>query len=112
MTRAELAEMYETRGMSTTDIARELDTTANTVAQTLAKHGINLRSRTQGMKAKNRPSIPDCFPSLYQDTELTIAEVADRLGVSVATVHNWRKHLDLEPRSSSARRGCNRSNLA
>ena len=112
MTKTELAEMYEARGMSTTDIAQELDTTANSVARTLAKHAIRLRSRTQGMKAKNSPRTPDCFPSLYQDSALTISEVAGRLGVSAATVHNWRKRLDLEPRSNSARRGGNRSSLA
>lgn len=93
-----LKEKYVEQQKSMSQIADEWDTTIPTVKRSLKIKDIEIRD--SGF-IDNRPkpwSNEDTLRELYHEKGMTQVEVANELGCSNNTIHNWMKKHDIERR--------------
>ncbi|HMQ33008.1 MAG TPA: helix-turn-helix domain-containing protein [Chloroflexaceae bacterium] len=93
-----LHRLYINEGLSQARVAALLGCSAATVANRL--RGCGIRARDGRFKARPLPRAE--LEALYSDELLPMAAIAARLGVSIGTVHNWRRAYGIPAR---ARRG-------
>lgn len=98
----ELRRLYIDEGLSQTKVAALLGCSAATVGLRLRRCGIAARDG----RFRARPIPQALLEELYCAQGLTLTEIAARLGVSVSTVHNWRRACGLPARP---RRGARRA---
>jgi DNA-binding transcriptional regulator YiaG len=98
LTCTELERLYLHEGLSQAKIAAALGCSVATVANHMRHCGI--RARDGRFRARPLPAA--LLARLYSDEGLPLRSIAARLGVSVGTVHNWRRAYGIPTR---ARRG-------
>lgn len=101
----ELHRLYIDEGMSQARIAALLGCSAATVANRLRRCGIPARDG----RFKPRPLPRALLIELYSDEALPLPMIAARLGVSVSSVHNWRRAYGIPTRPRrlpAGRRDC------
>lgn len=86
-----------TDGVSHREIAAALDR---------SEFSVKLKRRHLGLLARRGvgailPAARKSIKALWGDLSLSAGDIAARLGVSVVTVHNWRKLLGLPGRSAA-----------
>ena len=95
-----LREQYEELGMTQAEIAEDLGVSSMVVSRERARCGIETQwSRTRAISA-------DCdeLKELYWDQELTLAEIADDLGVSSMTVYRAMVGCGIDRRTTAGAR--------
>lgn len=90
---SELRARYEA-GQTTTMLARHYHCSPTTIASHLRACGATVRS------SRFRPVqvSEEALRQLYLDERLSVAEIAEQLGVSVSTVYNKRRIYDIPRR--------------
>jgi transposase len=88
----ELRDLYETRGMSHTEIAERLGVSQGTIGNWLKRYGVKSRD----FVTRKFPILDrELLRSLFVDGELSISEIADKLEQSDSVIRHNLRHLDL-----------------
>lgn len=104
----ELQRLYLEEGLSMVALARQLGCSAPTIGRRLRECGVTTRSGRF-----ERREIPyAAFIHLYLEERLSLRVIAERLGVSVGTVNNWRRVCGLPGRRAARRNDEQRSGAA
>jgi len=92
-----LRRMYREEGLSTTEIAEELDCSSSNISKWMQRHGIET-DRAERI-SKNRPRVVDATPEKLTDSvwleekyieqEKSCREIADEIGCSHSAVRGW-----------------------
>lgn len=99
LTCAELERLYVHEGLSQAKVAATLGCSVATIANRMRRCGITARDG----RFKGRPLPAAILAQLYTDERLPLQSIAARLGVSVGTVHNWRRAYGIPTRTRRAR---------
>lgn len=94
LTCEELHRLYVDEGLSQARVAALAGCSAATVALRLRRCGITARDG----RFRGRPIPRALLEQLYSAEALPLPAIAARLGVSVSTVHNWRRACGLPTR--------------
>ncbi len=97
----ELHRLYIDEGLSQARVAAIVGCSAATIALRLRRCGIAARDG----RFRARPIPRALLEALYSAEGLPLPAIAARLGVSVSTVHNWRRACGIATRP---RRGARR----
>ncbi|MEI6180866.1 MAG: helix-turn-helix domain-containing protein [Chloroflexales bacterium] len=97
---AELRHLYLEAHLSMAGIAAILGCSAATVANRLRVCGIPTRSG----RFQSRPVPYPSLVYLYCEEGLPLAVIAAHFGVSVGTIHNWRRAYGIPARGHRQRR--------
>lgn len=91
----EWERLYVKKGWHTTEVGEEFGVPANTVARSLKRRGVELRSVSE---AKRNDDVydEDRLRQLYVKEDLSIPKVADRMSVTYAVVYRALKHFGFE----------------
>lgn len=95
----ELRRLYVEEGLSMATLARQLGCSAPTIGRRLRECGVVTRSG----RFERREMPREALARLYLEERLPLRVIAERLGVSVGTVNNWRRACDLPGRRISRR---------
>lgn len=104
LTCAELERLYVHEGLSQANVAAALGCSVATIANRLRRCGIPARDG----RFRGRPLPAAVLAQLYSDEGLPLRAIAAQLGVSVGTVHNWRRAYGIPTRSRRPRGGGDR----
>lgn len=96
LTCEELRQLYLEEGLGVAQVALRLGCSAATISNRLRACGIAARS---GRFAASQIT-PDLLNQLYSVEALPVALIANRLGVSVGTIHNRRRAFGIPARRS------------
>ena len=105
--KATLEELYVRQGLSGRDVARRLGCDKSVVYRELARHGIPQHSReTMSRILRAKVALRDGIAEetlrrLYEEEQLSVNQVAERLGVSPNTVIRRMDELGIKRRSRS-----------
>jgi len=97
-----LYQQYHEKEKSAAEISRMLDCTDHTVRRWLDKHGIEKRSLKEVNRAKHTPDElldESWLRKQYVEDELTVIEIAEKLGCSQAPVSRWVREYGIEHRN-------------
>lgn len=97
---AELRQLYDEERLSQAAIGLRLGCSAATVASWMRRCAIPAREG----RFQARPLPRALLEELYCSRRLTLAAIAAQLGVSVSTVHNWRRAYGIPARGRRAAR--------
>lgn len=96
-----LRQLYVGRGLSTNEISERWACSQQTVANWLRKHGIPVRGHGSHSSTFNAPKVlsdSGKLRRLYQDDEMTIEEISERIGCGSTTVSRWMDKHGIETR--------------
>jgi DNA-directed RNA polymerase specialized sigma24 family protein len=96
---ATLERLYHEEGLSQAAIAARLGCSVATVGNRMRRCGI----ATRDGRFKARPIPQATLARLYSEEGLTLTAIAAQLGVSVGTVHNWRRAYGIPARPRRGR---------
>lgn len=91
----ELRGLYVNDGLSQARIAAIVGCSVATIANRMRRCGIPARNG----RFQARPPSRDLLTALYCHEALPLAVIAARLGVSVGSVHNWRRAYGIPART-------------
>jgi len=96
-----LRRLYNEKGLTQQEIADKLGCDRTTVYTWMGNFGIETNSRHRG---DHDPPwrYESVLRSMYIDSGMDMAEIADELGCSPGTVNNWIDRFDIETRSGRA----------
>lgn len=97
----ELQRLYLEEGSSMAALARQLGCSAPTIGRRLRECGVTTRSG----RFERREAPCAVLTRLYLEEALPLRVIAERLGVSVGTVNNWRRACGLPGRRAARQRG-------
>lgn len=98
-----LREMYVDKGMTTHEIADELDCSQSTVRNWMEIRSIPTRSNSEAQIQRQDDTgyrDPDTLERLYHDEKMTMAEIGEKFGVSQSAITGAFQEHDIETRST------------
>lgn len=108
MDRSSLEELLG-RGLSLTEIGRRFDLHEATVSYWVKKHGLQAANRA---KHAARGGIPRNRLSELVETEMSIAQIAEKLDCSKGTVRHWLLRYELKTKGGLDRRPASQAKVA
>lgn len=91
----ELRRLYLDQGLSQAAIAARIGCSPTTISNRLRRCGIVTRAG----RFSGQPLERGLLERLYSDEALPLAVIANRFGVSVGTIHNWRRAYGIPTRA-------------
>lgn len=95
-----LQHLYHDQGLTIPGVADRLGVTQGTIHHHMEKNGVERHDPGKALVGQNPWHDRDTLYDHYVTQELTIEEVAEELGGSVATIYKWLKHHEIPRRSS------------
>lgn len=95
----ELRRLYVEEGLSQARIAAIFGCSAATISNRMRRCGIRARIG----RFQSRPPPMALLVGLYSEQRLPLPAIAARLGISVGTVHNWRRAYGIPTRTRRGR---------
>lgn len=109
-----LYELYVDKGMSTSEIAKELGVSRQTISNKLTEYGIEIRNAkyiqahkpTPKLKLRKIPNYKNKakFEAAYKELK-SIDLVAEHFGINVKTAFEWKKRHGIETIKEFSRKG-------
>jgi len=85
----ELKNLYVKQRKSTLQIAKEFRISVSTAHKWLKDYGIKTRDRSSAQLNGNKKPTMEKLKRLYQDNDMSISKIANRLGYPQPTIYKW-----------------------